>query len=784
MKYSVRKGQIRELSAVGEKNSYNNVIWILCLVTFLAGGNIIAFMKMWGNVTPEIVIVIIPTFLMVGFTAGVEFFKKKYPSAGVLKILPWVLLLLIVGWGNLYNGMKIWVNLLISRWNQIHESGIAVFQVQVSDVGIRAFSIAVALFIGMVGYLLVKGHHTITCFIYEFVWFYLMLSGGIFDSLAGGFMIAAFVGLCISTKKQNMTRRGFWWLAVVVIVFSAGSGLMGQTEIEGIQQTREEVCNQIHIWRYGEDVLPEGNIRQADELKTSEKEMLTVRTEQDKNLYLRGFIGSTYQDGSWTPLSESAYGGDNSGMLKWLRKQTFDPLSQSASYLNLGEEADKNPENQVQITVKGASRYYVYVPTSVLKVTDGSLKEKSDTRFVSKGFFGKQEYTYEEKSGTRPSELTVTDSWVSNPDTELQIRYSKAEAVYRNFVYDNYVSVDSDIYNLMNEVFWDDYQSENDGIYSALNHIRNRMSENLSYVEQPETAPEGKDPIIWGLTKSHEGNDVLFASVAVQALRTHGIPARYVEGYYLSADTVTGSDNKTVTLTGKDSHAWVEVYFDGVGWQPVDVTPGYYYDALSLRNMISTPDTEHMSAAIQNNGNDVESSTKLENGNSGKGSNLAEKAWNVATIIIGILTVLLLFILLSFVILELVGVIFAWTEKRKYWKDDQKGQVLFLEQSIFEVLTFIGIRTSLGWNTQEVDEIISKRFEEIQPGEYTRTCELIERSVYGDMELKPNEMRTIQVFLTKIKTSLRTGRDKRAKIMLHYEWIHRKWIMKKQQALM
>ena len=126
-----------------------------------------------------------------------------------------------------------------------------------------------------------------------------------------------------------------------------------------------------------------------------------------------------------------------------------------------------------------------------------------------------------------------------------------------------------------------------------------------------------------------------------------------------------------------------------------------------------------------------------------------------------------------------MGVIFAWAEKRKYWKDDQKGQVLFLEQSIFEVLTFIGIRTSLGWNTQEVDEIISKRFEEIQPGEYTRTCELIERSVYGDMELKPNEMRTIQIFLTKIKTSLRTGRDKRAKIMLHYEWIHRKWIMKK-----
>ena len=779
MKYSVRKGQIREVSAVGEKKSYSSMIWILCLVILLAVGNIIAFMKMWGNVAPGIGVVIIPTFLMIGFTVMVEFLKRKYPFAGGLKILPWVLLLVIVGWGNLYNGMKIWVNLLISRWNQVHESGVAVFQIQVSDAGIRAFSIAVALFIGMVGYLLVKGHHTIACFIYEFVWFYLILSGGIFDSLAGGFMLAAFVGLCISTKKQNMTRRGFLWLVVVVLVFGAGSGLTGQTEIEGIQQAREDLQNQIHIWRYGEDVLPEGNIRQAAELKASKEEMLTVSTEQDKNLYLRGFIGSTYQDGSWTPLSDSAYGGDNSGMMKWLKKQTFDPLSQNASYLNLGEESDKNPENQVQITVEGASRYYVYVPTSVLEVTDGRLKEKSDTRFVSKGFFGEQEYAYEEKSGTRPSELTVTDSWVSNPDTESQKQYSKAEAVYRNFVYENYVLVDSDIYDFMKELFWDDYESENDGIYSALNHVRTKLSENLSYVEQPETAPESEEPVIWGLTESHEGNDVLFASVAVQALRTHGIPARYVEGYYLSADDVTRSDNKTVTLTGKDSHVWVEVYFDGVGWQPVDVTPGYYYDALSLRNMISTPDTEHMSAAIQDNGNDVESSTKLENGNNGKGSKLAEKIWNFAAIVVGILTVLLLVILFTFVILEFGRVVFAWTEKRRYLKDDQKGQVLFLERSIFSVLTFIGIRTSLGWNTKEVDAIISSRFEEIKPGEYTRTCELIERSVYGDMELRPNEIRTIYMFLTKIRIALRAGNDRRAKIMLHYEWIHRKWIMKK-----
>lgn len=169
----------------------------------------------------------------------------------------------------------------------------------------------------------------------------------------------------------------------------------------------------------------------------------------------------------------------------------------------------------------------------------------------------------------------------------------------------------------------------------------------------------------------------------------------------------------------------------------------------------------------------------MEDGNNGKGSKLAQKVWNITAIMIGILTILLLIISLCFLILEIGRVVFAWLEKKKYLQSDQKYRVLFLEQSIFAVLTFVGIRTSLGWKTKEVDEMLSHQFENIKLGEFERTCELIERSVYGDMELKPNEMRTIQIFLTKIRTALREGSNRRAKIMLHYEWIHRKWIMKK-----
>ena len=63
-----------------------------------------------------------------------------------------------------------------------------------------------------------------------------------------------------------------------------------------------------------------------------------------------------------------------------------------------------------------------------------------------------------------------------------------------------------------------------------------------------------------------------------------------MEGYYLSADQIQKEESGTNTLTGADAHASVEVYFDGVGWLPLDTTPGYYYDAVSLQQMISAPD--------------------------------------------------------------------------------------------------------------------------------------------------------------------------------------------------
>jgi len=56
----------------------------------------------------------------------------------------------------------------------------------------------------------------------------------------------------------------------------------------------------------------------------------------------------------------------------------------------------------------------------------------------------------------------------------------------------------------------------------------------------------------------------------VLMLRLLDVPARYVQGYLPGTLLEDGSR----VVTGAAAHAWVEVYFPGVGWWKFDPTPG------------------------------------------------------------------------------------------------------------------------------------------------------------------------------------------------------------------
>lgn len=83
------------------------------------------------------------------------------------------------------------------------------------------------------------------------------------------------------------------------------------------------------------------------------------------------------------------------------------------------------------------------------------------------------------------------------------------------------------------------------------------------------------------LTETKEGYCVQFASALTLLLREAGIPARFTAGYAVTNFKRTSSPDGAyyADVIDQNSHAWTEVWFDGVGWVQYEATPPYYDSA-------------------------------------------------------------------------------------------------------------------------------------------------------------------------------------------------------------
>lgn len=97
--------------------------------------------------------------------------------------------------------------------------------------------------------------------------------------------------------------------------------------------------------------------------------------------------------------------------------------------------------------------------------------------------------------------------------------------------------------------------------------IQEYLAKNYSYTLEGRYPENGKDFVSWFLLDEKQGYCSYFASAMTVLCRISGIPARYIEGYYLPAN----SGGETI-LSGKNAHAWVEVYLNGLGWVAFDPT--------------------------------------------------------------------------------------------------------------------------------------------------------------------------------------------------------------------
>jgi Transglutaminase-like superfamily/TgpA N-terminal domain len=82
----------------------------------------------------------------------------------------------------------------------------------------------------------------------------------------------------------------------------------------------------------------------------------------------------------------------------------------------------------------------------------------------------------------------------------------------------------------------------------------------------PVVAP----PLVGFVTRTHAGYCQYFAGAMALMLRYLGIPARVAVGF---AGGTYDPTTHLWSVSDREAHAWVEVWFDGYGWLPFDPTP-------------------------------------------------------------------------------------------------------------------------------------------------------------------------------------------------------------------
>ena len=88
------------------------------------------------------------------------------------------------------------------------------------------------------------------------------------------------------------------------------------------------------------------------------------------------------------------------------------------------------------------------------------------------------------------------------------------------------------------------------------------------YSLDPPRIGHSESDLVRFLTKRKEGYCENFAGAMAVLLRTIGIPSRVAVGF-LPGEEKSG----TFTVTNKDAHAWVEAWFDEIGWVSFEPTP-------------------------------------------------------------------------------------------------------------------------------------------------------------------------------------------------------------------
>ena len=372
-------------------------------------------------------------------------------------------------------------------------------------------------------------------------------------------LAAAAIALLMLTWQKNKNAVSAASFLLVGVIVAGVAAIFLQT---GTMQTlSQNAKDALHHWRYekAEEILPEGDLSEPVVKTESTDTILSVTADAAQTLYLRGFVGDTYENETWTAL-DTETAAEEKDLFYWLHQSGFYPQSQLATAARL---MGNYQSGSVSVQNLAGCSLYRYEPCTVLPERAGLTKNRIQPSAVeTNGLRGERGYSYETVSDAQTILPELLD-FLQNDTSDGVRSYLQMESAYREFVYSYALTVPAEFRAQLGAVL--DQCCESYGPADSLTKEQAQTAA-LAFLE---FCFDGSGDIALPLADTADGTTYQYATVAALALRYYGIPARYVEGY-----TVKTAEGEPENVDASAAGAWVEVYQDGVGWLPLALTPG------------------------------------------------------------------------------------------------------------------------------------------------------------------------------------------------------------------
>lgn len=277
--------------------------------------------------------------------------------------------------------------------------------------------------------------------------------------------------------------------------------------------------------------------------------IVTLPEKPEYSVYLRGFVGDTYEGDYWHRSDDQAFydvfgNGDGAYQV------------QNILYRYLAGKAEEEAGSVLVERINPGGEYG-YVPYGFETPN-------------SKNLYGDSYYSSADKENMYTG-YTNWRRWLG-PGAALSVE-SEVEARYREYVADQYLKVPSRGLERLKEYC---NQKDYTTVQEVIDFVAEDVKNGREYSMDLEPVPVDEDFTEYFFFEQKKGYCIHFATTATLMLRLMGVPARYVTGYVASPDAFVEKETGYVAeIPDTKAHAWVEVYRAGKGWIPLEVTPGY-----------------------------------------------------------------------------------------------------------------------------------------------------------------------------------------------------------------